>query len=128
MVRYKNRYFVAEIEVKDMPSHAPVMLSHNKLKSNIINKIQQIHGDFGVAAILTGFRIKYCNPYTKIVLIRGRHGPHRLIGSVLPLIKKIDDLRVQFNILYLGSTMLKSFKFIRVSKTTFDFTSLTTAI
>lgn len=115
MVRYKNRYFVTELELRDRPPHAPISITNNRLRNCIFNKVGEIHGDFGVAAITTGFRIKYCNPCTKIVLIRCRHGPHRIVGTVLPLIKMVDDHKVQFNLLHVGSTIKKSFKFIRVS-------------
>ena len=114
MVRYKNRYYVAEIEVKDQPPHIPMLFNNNQLRNSILRKIQEIHGDFGVGAVLSGYRVKYCNPYTKVVIIRARHGPHKFVGTVLPLIKKIDDTQIQFHILHLGATMVKCFKFIRV--------------
>lgn len=114
MVRYKNRYFAVEIEPKSGPSHAPLAIRKTALYTTILNKVQQMHGDFGSAAMTNGFATKYCNPYTKIAMIRTRHGPHRFVASILPLITEIDKVKVRFNVLYVGATMAKCFKFIRV--------------
>lgn len=116
MVRYKNRYFAVEIEPRSGPSHAPLNIRKAALYSAILNKVQEMHGDFGSAAMRNGFTTKYCNPYTKVALIRTRHGPHRFVASILPLITEIDKIKVRFNVLYVGATMVKCFKFIRVRK------------
>lgn len=79
----------------------------------MLNKIQQLHGDFGVAAIRNGFITKYCNENTRIALIRARHGPHRFVTSSIPFITKIDNLDVRLNTLHVGATLKHSFKFIQ---------------
>lgn len=114
MVRCKYRYLAVAIDVLDSPPHAPFTVSQSQLYSSITNVVEKIHGDFGVASITTGFKVKYCNPYTKIILIRCRHGPHRFVSTVLPIIRTIGKTKVQLNIIYIGSTIMKSYKYIRV--------------
>lgn len=114
MVRHKNRYFAVELKVQDKPLHIPLQLKRSGIFSAVLGKVQEIHGDFGLAAVRQGFTTKYCNPYTKIVLIRVQHGAHRLVASVLPLIKSINNIPVQMTVLHVGATMMKCFKVIKV--------------
>ena len=79
----------------------------------IIEKIQQLHGDFGVAAVKTGFVAKYCNENTRIAILRSRHGPHKFVTSALPFITKIGKLDINLKTLHVGATMKHSFKFIQ---------------
>lgn len=79
----------------------------------MLSKIQQLHGDFGVAAVTTGFLTKYCNENTRIAILRSRHGPHKFVTSSLPFITKIGKLDVRLNTLHVGATLKHSFKFIQ---------------
>ncbi|KAK5644726.1 hypothetical protein RI129_006026 [Pyrocoelia pectoralis] len=78
----------------------------------LLKKIQELHGDFGAAAIREGFAAKYFNERTRIAIVRARHGPHKLITSVLPFVKEVDKKKVSLVTLYTGATMRQCFKFI----------------
>lgn len=78
----------------------------------ILQKVQQMHGDYGVAAIRSGFTAKYCNENTRIALIRIRHGPHLIVTSCLPLITRIDDTNIDINTLYTGATIRQCYRFL----------------
>nr|CAI5868273.1 unnamed protein product [Callosobruchus analis] len=78
-----------------------------------MSKLQQLHGDFGVAACRGGFTAKYCNEYTRTAVVRARHGPHRLVASSIPFIRVIDGKAVTVNILYCGATIRQCFKFLK---------------
>ncbi|KOX70336.1 hypothetical protein WN51_04739 [Melipona quadrifasciata] len=56
MVRFKNRYIVFEINFGDN-SKKPVQLKVTALHNAIQQKVQQLYGDFGVAAIKAGFSV-----------------------------------------------------------------------
>lgn len=75
--------------------------------------MQQLHGDYGVAAIKSGFITKYCNEHTHIAIVRVRHGPHRFVTSSLPFITKIGKLDAKLNTLHIGATLKHCFKFIQ---------------
>lgn len=77
-----------------------------------MQKVQQLHGDFGVAAIRAGFTAKYCNEKTRVAIIRIRHGPHKLVASALPCINMIDNKQVILNSLYTGATLRQCYKFL----------------
>lgn len=87
-------------------------VSADAIYYTIHNKVQQLHGDFGVAAIRNGFVSKYCNAKLRLALIRVRHGPHRFILSTLPFIDTLNGKSVVINSLYVGATMNHSFKFL----------------
>lgn len=72
-----------------------------------------MHGDFGVAAVKSGFLTKYCNENTRIAIIRSRHGPHKFVTSSLPFVTKIGKLDVRLNTLHVGATLKNSYQFIQ---------------
>lgn len=102
-----------EISSSMVPDNKPLGLKSKIFHDTVVAKIQQLHGDFGVAAIRTGFLTKYCNENTRIAIIRARHGPHRLATSSLPFITKIGKLDVRLRTLHVGATLKHSFKFIQ---------------
>lgn len=102
-----------EVNESNQESTNPLLLKSNALMSPILDYVQQLHGDFGIAAIRSGFYTTYCNSYTRIGIIRCRHGPHKIIASTLPFINRIDSTEVQVNQLYLGATIKQCYKFIK---------------
>lgn len=106
------RYITVEIVAPIVPENKPLQLRPKIFHDTLLNKIQHLHGDFGVAAVTNGFLTKYCNENTRIAIIRSRHGPHRFVTSSLPFITKIGTLDVKLNTLHVGATLKHSFKFI----------------
>lgn len=160
LLLYLFRYIVLEITPHNKDKL--LMLKATAVHHAIQQKVQQLYGDFGIAAIKAGFNgnflfndgccehisylynmtviisskfkslmiyvfhnltnlffvaAKYCNPYTKIALVKVRHGPHKFLLHTIPLINNISERRVQTNILYIGATMKHCFLFIKVSIT-----------
>lgn len=107
------RYITVEINSSMIPESKPLCLKSKIFHETVMNKIQQMHGDFGIAAVRTGFLTKYCNENTRISILRSRHGPHRIVTSSLPFITKIGKLDVQLRTLHIGATLKHSFKFIQ---------------
>lgn len=112
---------------------AAATFSDAAITKSIRNNVQKYYGDFGSGSINVGFRIKYCNEKTKVTIIRCRHGPHRFITSILPLMTvvcilflkhlkyiskkmnfvfQIGEHRAKFRILYIGATIMQCNKFI----------------
>ncbi|XP_076751383.1 POP5 ribonuclease P/MRP subunit [Xylocopa sonorina] len=112
MVRFKNRYIAFEITLGDK-SNKPFPLKTTALHVAIEQKVQQLYGDFGVAAIKAGFSAKYCNVHTKIALVKTRHGPHKFLLSAIPVITDIAGRLVSVKILYVGATLKHCFLFIK---------------
>ncbi|GJQ84025.1 hypothetical protein Trydic_g10490 [Trypoxylus dichotomus] len=97
MVRHKNRYIVTSISHINKDEDAALILKPASLYLAINDKVQQLYGDFGVAAIRAGFTAKYCNERTRIAVIRVRHGPHRFVTSSLPCIKTVENKQMEMN-------------------------------
>lgn len=58
--------------------------------------------------------VRYCNPATKIIIFKTRHGPHTFLSSVLPFITKLQEKQIQLSTIYTGASMFQCFKFIQV--------------
>nr|CAG4645215.1 EOG090X0GYO [Leptodora kindtii] len=113
MVRFKNRYFVLEIRPNGMSEIQSYPIKDTDIYHAVVRFVEQIHGEFGAAAIRTGLNVKYCNQWTKVAIVRSRHGPHRLVGSALPFISFIDNKQVRVHSLYTGATLIKCFLFLK---------------
>lgn len=57
---------------------------------------------------------KYCNTYTKIAVVKARHGPHKFLLHTIPLMNDVGGRHVKVTILYIGATIKHCFLFIRV--------------
>ncbi|XP_008486522.1 ribonuclease P/MRP protein subunit POP5 isoform X1 [Diaphorina citri] len=114
MVRFKNRYVTIQINPEDesLCNQLVDIKSHHVYQA-IRYTIKAVHGDFGLACIQNIIAVKYLNPKTRIAFIRVPFGPHKLLTSVLPLIKKVDKLPVKLSILYVSATISQCFKFVR---------------
>ncbi|KAG8222253.1 hypothetical protein J437_LFUL001451 [Ladona fulva] len=113
MVRYKNRYIAVRVDPVDASEHAHYRLNSSDLYNAVYDKIQQLHGDFGVAATKVGLCAKYCNEMTRVAFIRARHGPHTIVATTLPFINEIAHKRVVIRTLHCGATMLQCHKFLK---------------
>jgi len=91
----------------------PFQLRDYDVYQAVLYVTEQIHGEFGAAAVKNGLDVKYCNEHTRIAVIRTRHGPHRLVGSSLPFLSKIGKRPVKIHSIYTGGTMVKCFRFIQ---------------
>lgn len=110
---FNFRYFVVKLKTPDTSKNAPLHLHPANVHGAITGAIQQLHGDFGVAATRPGFVAKYCNAYTRIAIVRCKHGPHQLVGSAMPYVKYIGQYRCRMTTLFIGSTVRKCFDFIK---------------
>ncbi|KAJ8918871.1 hypothetical protein NQ315_011163 [Exocentrus adspersus] len=112
MVRHKNRYMVVQIN-ETGKEEGKLKLKAASLHEAIIQKVQQLHGDFGVAAIRAGFTAKYFNEHTRVAFVRTRRGPHKFVCSAIPCIKSIENRNAVVNILYVGATIRQCFYFLK---------------
>lgn len=60
--------------------------TERSLFENLLENVERYYGDFGIGSIKESFKVKYVNQGTKTVIIRVRHGPHRFLTSILPLV------------------------------------------
>ena len=122
MVRVKKRYFVIQMELardiakknfkRALASQKELQLSDAVLASAIKELVQELHGDHGSASVSQGLRAIYCNSATRLVLLQVRHGPHRIVGSVLPFLTKIKDEKIVPRLLYTGATVRNCYRFM----------------
>jgi len=111
MVRLKHRYFLVEIErarniSKKEVDLVPLDAEEQHITYALRNVVCDFHGDFGKAMISSGFRLKYVNLATRIILVRARHGgPDKMVSSSLPFLTKINKENIVCRLLYTGATI-----------------------
>ncbi|XP_050532556.1 ribonuclease P/MRP protein subunit POP5 isoform X2 [Daktulosphaira vitifoliae] len=113
MVRYKNRYLVVQLNILSNDNDN-FKISNRDLQSGVLDVIKVLYGDFGAGAIRTCFKVHYCNPTTKIIIFKTRHGPHIYLSSAIPFINKLQNTRIKLSTIYLGASVFHCYKFIQV--------------
>ncbi|KAJ1520009.1 hypothetical protein ONE63_004240 [Megalurothrips usitatus] len=113
MVRFKNRYFIVEVNPLGQCGGKPLLLKGFELYLAVFGAVEKLHGDYGAAAVSSGFQAKYCNEYTRIAVLRSRHGPDRLIASTLPCVTHIGKTPVSLRTIYKGATLRHCFLFLQ---------------
>jgi Rpp14/Pop5 family len=66
MVRFKNRFLVLEAQPVDSKKKSKFLMKPHALYSAIMEKIELLYGDFGVAAVKNGFMSKYSSEITQV--------------------------------------------------------------
>ncbi|CAB3360202.1 Hypothetical predicted protein [Cloeon dipterum] len=113
MVRFKNRYLVLEVVPVESKNKRKPQMRAQALYSALMEKVELLHGDFGVAAIRNGFLAKYCSKMTQIAYVRVRHGPHKLVTSAVPLVTQLEGVLVSLRTIYTGGSVMQCNKFLR---------------
>uniref|UniRef100_A0A182S853 Ribonuclease P/MRP protein subunit POP5 n=1 Tax=Anopheles maculatus TaxID=74869 RepID=A0A182S853_9DIPT len=111
MVRVKHRYILVQIRCNDRPSDESVAISSSAVYYQINTLVERYYGEFGSASMLQ-LNVLYFNAKTHLCIIQTRHGPHRFITSILPLITTAGSQVARFRTLYVGATLKQCHKFI----------------
>lgn len=144
VVLFSFRYIAVEVNPLGVCGSKPYTLNPRDLYKSVIDTVQTLHGDFGVAAISAGFAgrlittntsvlflfvellftlthskysyflAKYCNEVTRIALIRSRHGPHRILASTLPCVTHVGQKPATLRTIFTGATLKHCFLFLQV--------------
>ncbi|KAF0767088.1 ribonuclease P/MRP protein subunit POP5 [Aphis craccivora] len=106
------RYMVIQLRTLEN-ENLDLKISDKELQISVLNMIKLLHGDFGAGAIKTCFKVRYCNPTTKIFIFKTRHGPHKFLSSVIPFVNKLQEKQIQLSTIYTGASMFQCYKFIQ---------------
>lgn len=117
MVRLKYRYCVVQINSNDVSCIDTEIYQLKNIADQIVHEtilknVQKYYGDFGTGAVRESLRIKYINEVSRIAILRIRHGPHRFITSILPLITSLGQHAIRMQILYIGATIIQCKRFL----------------
>lgn len=112
MVRVKYRYILVEIQTDQYKNRLKLPLKESELKRAILDSVETLHGDYGIACIQAGFSIKMYNSATRLFIVRVYRKYHSLLGSSLPIITTVGKLRVGFRTLRLTGTIRSALKFV----------------
>lgn len=65
-MRFKNRFLVLEAQPIDIKKKSKFLMKPHALYSAIMEKVELLYGDFGVAAVKNGFMSKYSSEITQV--------------------------------------------------------------
>ena len=99
-----------QIKYNNRPEGEKVKINSQNLYNYIKENVQKYYGEFGVASLMK-FHIIYFNERTRLFIIQVRHGPHRFVTSILPLLQKANET-ARYRTLYVGATLQQCQKFI----------------
>lgn len=88
MVVTKSRYTVCEIVTGPCPRDVPFIHRKDVVRA-VLHSVQALHGDFGLACLLTGFRVIMYNPMTKVILFTVPRRFHYILCTSLPMVKSV---------------------------------------
>lgn len=111
MVRVKNRYILIQFMCNNLSDTDAFALTSSHLANLLRGKIGKYYGEFGLASTLR-LHVIYFNEKTRLCIIQTRHGPHRFVTSILPLLTVADTETVRYRTLYVGATLQQCHKFI----------------
>ncbi|XP_053688369.1 uncharacterized protein LOC128737699 [Sabethes cyaneus] len=111
MVRVKNRYILVQFLCNNRSETDAFALTSSHLNNFLKQKIEKYYGEFGIASMLR-LHVIYFNAKTRLCVIQARHGPHRFVTSILPLLTVADTEAVRYRTLYVGATLQQCQKFI----------------
>ncbi|XP_055603574.1 uncharacterized protein LOC129751848 [Uranotaenia lowii] len=111
MVRVKNRYILVQIVCNNNSGEGGFSFTSSKLAELLRSKIEKYYGEFGLASTVR-LHVMYFNEKTRLFVIQTRHGPHRFVTSMLPLLTVAGTEPVRYRTLYVGATLQQCQKFI----------------
>ncbi|XP_065090492.1 ribonuclease P/MRP protein subunit POP5 [Ochlerotatus camptorhynchus] len=111
MVRVKNRYILVQFMCNNRSDTDAFALTSTHLSGFLREKIEKYYGEYGLASTLR-LNVIYFNEKTRLCIIQTRHGPHRFVTSILPLLTVADTETVRYRTLYVGATLKQCQKFI----------------
>eukprot|EP00730_Choanoeca_flexa_P013623 TRINITY_DN5527_c0_g1_i2.p1 TRINITY_DN5527_c0_g1~~TRINITY_DN5527_c0_g1_i2.p1 ORF type:complete len:118 (+),score=3.77 TRINITY_DN5527_c0_g1_i2:121-474(+) len=102
MVRYKNRYFLVQINLQE---DGRLDMSQKKLAEYLRKAIRHHHGDFGSGSTGASLAVKYLNPVTSIATIRCSKDFESILSTTLPLIRMLGKQHCQLETIRKAGTL-----------------------
>jgi len=103
MVRFKNRYLLAELRWED--GRRPDTVTGYNLLNAIKDSLQYNFGDFGLGSNLQSLQVKYFNPTTNMCIVRCNRDHHNIVWAALSFIGVIAKHSVSIHVLHVGGTV-----------------------
>jgi ribonuclease P/MRP protein subunit POP5 len=110
MVRVKQRYILAEVQLGDNSVVTSVLLdlTSKSLQSVLKNNFQDLYGDLGAAAISSNFVVKFWNPSTKVLILRVGREHEVEVSNSLILLNSLSGQPCRIRILHVSGTLQKA--------------------
>ncbi|XP_066962100.1 ribonuclease P/MRP protein subunit POP5 isoform X2 [Macrobrachium rosenbergii] len=99
-------YIVIEVDLQHVREK-------KKLWDTLIETVQEMHGDFGHAAVERGFRVKYTDEKTNIAIISTSRNTYPLVASSLPFVEKVGQSNVKIKTLNVSGSLKHCLLFVK---------------
>ncbi|KAL9701480.1 hypothetical protein quinque_004921 [Culex quinquefasciatus] len=95
------RYILVQFMCNNRSETETFTLTSRQVGTFLQQRIEKYYGEFGIASMLR-LHVIYFNEKTRLCIIQTRHGPHRFVTSILPLLTVADTESVRYRTLYVG--------------------------
>lgn len=106
MVRFKNRYLLAELRWHD--GRVDDTLSDAMLLGLLRQGVALNFGDVSAGAALASMALKYWNPVTGLAIVRCGRDMHREVWAAMTLMRDVKGRSVAVRVIHNGSTLRSS--------------------
>eukprot|EP00045_Choanoeca_perplexa_P014773 m.175914 g.175914 ORF g.175914 m.175914 type:complete len:146 (+) comp16791_c0_seq18:1718-2155(+) len=102
MVRFKNRYYLVELQFS---AAAARNFSSKRLVEALKLTIKKHHGDFGLGSVMASLSVKYFNTTTLCAVIRCSKDYEAILTTALPLLRAIGKEACRLQVLRVAGTI-----------------------
>lgn len=103
MVRFKNRYILAELVWRDRKIDES--FGEAAILQVLRDSIEVNFGDFGLGQALSSLQVKYYNCYTQLCVIRCSRDGYRQVWAAMTMVTDINHRAVLLRLLHLSGTI-----------------------
>lgn len=84
-----SRYILVQFMCNNRSETETFALTSRQVGTFLQQRIEKYYGEFGIASMLR-LHVIYFNEKTRLCIIQTRHGPHRFVTSILPLLTVVS--------------------------------------
>ncbi|XP_064620681.1 ribonuclease P/MRP protein subunit POP5-like [Lineus longissimus] len=104
MVRLKNRYLICEMRFKTK-QNIVYKITEQDILCSVKESLVNLYGDYGMGCLKRSLSVKYLNNYTKVFVIRGKRGPHKMLETAVMDVKEFAAKPLNIQIFHIGGTI-----------------------
>ncbi|XP_053202431.1 ribonuclease P/MRP protein subunit POP5-like [Panonychus citri] len=115
MVRVKKRYVLLECVLDDNGRYSSEGLPFGEgdVVVALREAVKMIHGDYGLGSVIGSLFCKRLSKKTRICLFSCRFGPHYMLTTSIPFVKKIKETPCSLRQLTISGTIKGACEFLK---------------
>eukprot|EP00128_Syssomonas_multiformis_P000469 Colp12_sorted_trinity150504_noHs@27779 len=103
MVRFKNRYFLIELDYGQ--DGVDTTLSSKDITQALKDMVYSLYGDYGLGCLIGSLSVKYFNVATGLVIVRCARDYHTVVASTISFTTSLKKRPCALRTVHLGGTI-----------------------